>query len=168
MQPTQLPHGLIIEDVLALLVLGGPEDGFGGVGEVAAAQVGGRIGFFPGDVVENLAAELLQGVADGEDDVVGAGDPEGAVGLEDALAAAEPFGVELVVQFRAAGAVPIALVHAHHASGVAGDAAVGEEIGRVGKDAIEPAFGIFGGDGVKEFEAVAVIEANERRIGSVT
>jgi len=39
---------------------------------------------------------------------------------------------------------------------VAGDAAVGEEIGRVSEDGVEPAFGIFGGDGVEQFEAVAV------------
>ena len=119
--------------------------------------MGGRIGFFPGDVVEDLEPELLQGEADGEDDVMGAGDPEGAVGLEDALAASEPFGVELVVPFPAAGLVPIALVDADHLAGVAGDAAVGEEIGRVGENHVEAALGITGGDGVEDFEAVVVI-----------
>lgn len=43
-------------------------------------------------------------------------------------------------------------------SGVAGDAAVGEEIGRVGKDGVEAAVGIFGGNGVEQFKVVAVVK----------
>ena len=70
-----------------------------------------------------------------------------------------------MVQFRSARNVPVALVHLHHFAGVAGDAAVGQEIRRVGKDGVEPALGIFGRDGVEEFEAVAVIEADERGFG---
>ena len=50
---------------------------------------------------------------------------------------------------------------------MAGDAAVGEEIGRVGEDAVETAFGIFGMDGVEEFEGVAVVEADERSVRGV-
>ena len=126
--------------------------------EVAATQVGRRVGFFPGDVVEDFVAKLLQRVTDGEDDVVRAAHPDSTVRFEDALAAAQPFEVELVIQLRAAGLVPVTLVHLHHAPGVAGDAAVGEEIGRVGKDAVEAAFGIFDGDGVEEFEAVALVK----------
>ena len=41
---------------------------------------------YPRNVVEELEAELLHGEADGVDDVGGAGDPEGAVGFENALA----------------------------------------------------------------------------------
>ena len=70
------------------LIFGGPDDGFGGVGEVAAGKIGRRIGFFPGDVVEEFETELLHGEADAENDVRGAADPDGAVGFEDALAAA--------------------------------------------------------------------------------
>ena len=40
-----------------------------------------------------------------------------------------------------------------------------QEIRRVGKDGIEPAVGIFGGDGVEQFEAVAVVETDERGVG---
>lgn len=151
-------HGLVVEEVLALVALGGPEDGFGGVGEVAAGEVGRRVGFLPCDVVEDFEAELLHGVADGEDDVVCAGDPEGAVGLEDALAAAEPFGVEVVVFLRALRLVPGALVHLDHAAGVASDAAVGEEVRRVGEDGVEAAVGMACGDGIEEGEAVALVE----------
>ena len=57
-----------------------------GVGEIAAGEIGRRIGLDPGDVVEELEAELLHGEADGMDDVAGAADPDGTVGLEDALA----------------------------------------------------------------------------------
>ena len=147
--------------MFTFLVAGGPEDGFGGMGEVAAAQVGRGIGFFPGDVVEDFVAELLHGVANGKNDVMGAAHPNGAVGFQNFLAAREPFLVKFVIQFGSAAFVPVAFVHFDHASGVAGDAAVGEEIGRVGKDGIEPAFRIFGGDGVQEFQRVAVIETDE-------
>jgi len=50
------------------------------------------------------------------------------------------------------------VVYLHYATGVAGDAAVGKEIGRVGKDGVEAAGGILGGNGVQQFEAVSVIE----------
>jgi hypothetical protein len=70
-----------------------------------------------------------------------------------------------VVEFRAARFVPAALVHLDHFSGVATDAAVGKKIRRVGKDGVEPAFGIFGGNGVEEFEGIAVIETDKGMVG---
>ena len=151
-----LTHVLVIEVVFRFPGFGGPDDSFGGVGEVTAAQVGGRIGFLPGDVVEDFEPELLHSVADGENDVMGAGDPDGAVGFEDALAASEPFGVELVVFLRASGFVPIAFVHFNHFAGVAGYTAVGEEVGRVGENHVEPAIGVLLVDGVEDGEGVAV------------
>src|SRR6266850_288132 len=44
---------------------------------------------------------------------------------------------------------------ADHFAGVAGDAAVGEEVGRVGEDEVDGGFGDLG----EEFEAVAVVDA---------
>ena len=49
-------------------------------------------------------------------------------------------------------------VHLDHFAGVTGDAAVGEEIRRVGEDGVEAAFGIFGGDGVEQFQTVSMIK----------
>lgn len=145
--------------MFTLLILRRPQNGFGGMGEIAAAQVGRRIGFFPRNVVEDFVAELLHGVADGKDDVMRAADPDGAVGFQNALAAFEPFGVEFVIKFRAARNIPVAFVHPDHFSGVATDAAVGKEIGRVGKDGVEAAFvAVFIINGVEEFEAVAMIK----------
>jgi hypothetical protein len=46
-------------------------------------------------------------------------------------------------------------VDGDHFAGVAGDAAVGEEVGRVGKDEVD---GIFQNGG-EDFEAVALVEA---------
>jgi hypothetical protein len=40
---------------------------------------------------------------------------------------------------------------------------VGQEIRRVGKDGVEPAIGIFGVDGVQQFEGIAVIEPDAAR-----
>src|SRR6266702_2999114 len=89
-------HELVIEDVARFGVFGGPDDGFGRVGEITAGKIGRRIGLDPGNVVEELEAELLHGEADGMDDVGGAGDPDGAVGLQDALAGSKPGSVEFV------------------------------------------------------------------------
>ncbi len=148
-------HELVIEGVARFGVFRGPDDGFSGMGEVAAGEIRRRIGLDPGNVVEELEAELLHGEADGMDDVGGAGDPEGAVGLQDALAGGEPGAVEFVIGIRAFGFVPVAFVDADHASGVAGDAAVREEIGRVGEDEVDGGFGDF----FEDFEAVALEDA---------
>lgn len=151
-------HVGVIEAVAALLVLSGPENRLGGVREVAAGEVGRGIGLLPRDLVEHFHAELLHGVTDGEDDVVRAADPHCAVGLEQGLAALEPFGVEFVVEFGAAGFVPRALVHLHHLAGMAGDAAVGEKVGRIGENHVEHAVRVLGAEGVHHLEAVAVVE----------
>ena len=149
-----LLHQFVIEFVAGLFVARGPDDGFGGVGEIAAGEIGRRIGLDPGNVVKEFEAELLHGEADGMDDVAGAADPDGAVGLEDALAGGEPGRVELMIGIGAARAVPVAFVDADHASGVAGDAAVGEEVGRVGEDEVDGG----GGNGGEDFEAVALVD----------
>src|SRR5882724_10366315 len=55
----------------------------------------------------------------------------------------------------AAGFVPFAFIDADHFAGVAGDAAVGEEVGRVGEDEVDGRFGDLG----EEVEAVAEVDA---------
>ena len=81
-----------------------------------------------------------------------------------------------MVQFRSARNVPIPFIHLDHLARVAGDAAVGpafaqklrpgrQEIRRVGKDGVEPAVGIFGRDGVEEFQTIAAIKTDERGVG---
>ena len=74
-------HELVIKGVARFGVLRGPDDGFGRVGEITAREIGRRIGLDPGNVVEELEAELLHGEADGMDDVGSAGDPDGAIGF---------------------------------------------------------------------------------------
>ena len=126
------------------------------MGEIAAGKIGRRIGLDPGNVIEKLEAELLHGEADGVDDVRGAGNPDGAVFFEDALAGGKPGAVEVMVGVGAFGFVPLAFVDGDHFAGVAGDAAVGEEVGRVGEDQVDGIVGNF----FEEFEAVAVVEAD--------
>jgi len=148
-------HEFVVEGVAGFFVARGPDEGFGGVGEIAAREIGRRVGLNPGDVVEELEAELLHGEADGVNDVGGAADSDGAVGFEDALAGSEPGAIEFMIGIRALGFVPIAFVDADHAPGVAGDAAVGEEVGRVGEDEVDGGFG----DECEEFEAITLVEA---------
>jgi hypothetical protein len=87
--------------------------------------------------------------------VDGIADPEGAVRFENALAGGEPGAIEMVVGVGAAGFVPFAFVDADHAPGVAGDASIGEEVGRIGEDEVDGGFR----DEGEEFEAIALVEA---------
>src|SRR5579863_4890467 len=89
-------HQFVMEGVARLFIFRGPDDGFGGVREIAAGKIGRWIGFDPGNVVQELEAELLHGEADGMDHVAGAADPDGAIGLEDALAGGEPSAIEFM------------------------------------------------------------------------
>jgi hypothetical protein len=59
---------------------------------------------------------LLHGEADGMDDVGGTADPDGAVGLENALAGSELGAIEFVIDFGGFGFVPSAFVNADHAA----------------------------------------------------
>lgn len=59
-----------------------------------------------------------------------------------------------MVGFGALGLVPIAFVDGDHFAGVAGDAAVGEEVGGIGEDEVDGGFGELG----EEFEGVGVVE----------
>jgi len=145
-------HQLIVEGVAALFVFCGPDDGFGGVGEIAAGEIGRRVGLDPGDVVQEFEIKLLHGEADGMDYVACAADPNRSVGFEDALTGGEPCAVEFMVGVGAARTVPIAFVDADHAAGVAGDAVVGEEVGRVGENQVHAGFWDF----CEDFEAVAL------------
>ena len=79
--------------------------------EIAAGKVGRRIGLYPGNVVQKFEAELLHGEADGVDNVGGAGNPDGAVGFEYALAGGEPGEVEFMVGIGTFGFVPVALMN---------------------------------------------------------
>lgn len=99
---SELFHFGVVEGVAALAVLRGPENRFGGMSEIAAGEIWGRIGLHPGDVVQELESELLHGEADGMNDVAGAADPDGAVGLEDALAGGQSGAVEFMICFGAA------------------------------------------------------------------
>src|SRR6185437_11550234 len=74
------------------------------------------------------------------------------VGLENALTSGEPGAIKFVIFGCAAGAVPSAFVDGDHASSVAGAAAVGEEVGRVGEDEVDG----FGGECGEDLEAVAM------------
>ena len=69
--------------------------------------------------------------------------------------AGEPSAIELVVGVGAFGFVPIAFVDGDHFAGVAGDAAVGEEVRRVGEDEVDGGFG----DLREDVQAIALVDA---------
>ena len=71
------------------------------------------------------------------------------------MAGGEPGAVKRMIGVRTARFVPFAFIDADHFAGVAGDAAIGEEVGRVGEDEVD---GIFRNGG-EDFQAVAVVDA---------
>jgi len=147
------PHQLVIECVPARLILRRPDDGLGGVYEVATGKVGRRIGLNPGNVIQQLHAELLHGETHRVNHVAGAADPDGAVGLEHTLAGGEPSAVELMVEVEPPGLIPRALVHGNHFARVAGDAVIGKKIGRVGENQVDAIWG----NGGENLQAIALI-----------
>ena len=145
-------HGFVVEGVAAFGVFRGPDNCFGGVGEIAAGKIWRRIGLDPRNVVEKFEAELLHGETDRVNYVGGAADPDRAVWFQDALTGSEPCSIEFVIFFGALGFVPRAFVYADHASCMASDSAIGEEVGRVGEDYVNA----FLGHGGKDLQAIAL------------
>ena len=62
MPPVELFHQLVIEKVGLFLVLSRPNDKFRGIREVAAGDIGRRVGFDPRDDVQNLETQFIEGV----------------------------------------------------------------------------------------------------------
>ena len=80
-------HGAVIKIVARLGIFCRPDYRLCRVGEVAAGEIGRRIGLFPADMVQQFHVQLLHGKADGVDDMMRARDPNRAVGLEQGLTA---------------------------------------------------------------------------------
>ena len=134
------PHLVVVERVLvpaSLARLARPQDDLGGVGERATPQVGWGVGLLPDDVVEESEPVSQEGHADDGIDVEGSRHPDSACGLQHSVALGRPLFVELVVCIDSPALVPVAFVHADHASPYAGDASVGQQVGRVGPHAID-------------------------------
>ena len=83
-------HGLVVEGVAGVLVLGRPDQGLVGVGEAPAAEVRHGVGLAPDHVVQDPVAQVLQDRADPEDVVVAADHPERAVVLQHAARRGQP------------------------------------------------------------------------------
>jgi len=163
-----LLHVRVIEFVARLGIFRGPDDGLGCVREVAAGKIGRGIGLHPGNIIKQLESELLHGEADGMNHVARAAYPDGAVRFQHALAGGEPLAIELMnlvipdpnrVKIGAGQFVPIALVDAHHAAGVARDAVVREKIRRVGENQVDRVRRNLGED----FQAIALINFDAMR-----
>ena len=115
-------HRLVVEGVARVGARRRPDQRLMGIGEAAAAEIRHRIGLAPDDVVENPEAEILQDGADAEDVVIGADDPQRAIGLERAAAFGEPGARERVVVGEARELVPVVVDAHRRGSGRAGAA----------------------------------------------
>src|SRR5215207_548605 len=67
------------------------------MGEGCVEGVRRWVWFRPRNLVYDLESHRLQGETEAEDDVVGAGNPDGALGLEDAARLLKPPDVEPVI-----------------------------------------------------------------------
>ncbi len=141
--------------MLAFRGFGGPQNGFGGVGKVAAGQIGRRVDFVPGDVVEDFVVQHLQSVADAVDIVGSPCDPKRTVRLQNAAALVQPEQVETVVADDTLRFVPAAFVHAHHAPTNTGNAAIGQEVRRVSENHL---YGLVA-HSAQQFQRIGLIQA---------
>ena len=87
-----------------------PNDELGRISEVAAGDIGRRIRFCPRHHVENLETQFGKAIGYGEDVVIGAGNPDGAVFLQFVAAEAYPALVEVVDFLGCATTIPFTLV----------------------------------------------------------
>lgn len=106
----QLLHQFVIESMGTLSALACPNDELGRIGEVAAGNIGRRIRFCPRHDIKNLKAQLGEAIGNGEDVVVGAGNPDGTVVLQLIAAEAYPALVEVVDFLGCATMIPFTLV----------------------------------------------------------
>ena len=133
----EMAHEVVVIVMWHLQRLAGPDDELGGIGEVAAGDVGWRIGLGPCDDVESLETQLDELLLHAEDVVVGARNPYRGIRLHVITTGLDPAIVELVHLLGRLGLVPVALVHTYHVPALIANAAPGEEIRRVGKHHVE-------------------------------
>src|SRR5215211_1124417 len=96
-------YELVVEGMSRFASLARPKERFVGVGEGGVAGVGRGVGFLPCYGIYEVQFHGLQGETEAEDDVVRAGDPDGAPGPEEAARFLEPPDVEPVVPFEPQG-----------------------------------------------------------------
>ena len=118
--------------------------------------------------LHTLEAQFGEAVGYGEDVVIGAGNPDGAVLLQLVAAKAYPSLVEVIDFLGRAASVPFALVDADDFASLHRYSIVGEEVGRVGKYHVEMEIELreqFKGIAMKEGEVTgrrAVVRGNHR------
>lgn len=131
-----------------------PDDQLGRMREETTGEVRAGVGLVPGDGVEQMVAQLLHRKAERKDDVLCARDPDGPGRLENATAGRKPTAMELVIGTQAGGGIPLSFVDRHPAARLAGGAAVGQVVGRVGKDQVDRACR----NPIEQLQAVALDE----------
>src|SRR5688572_8839134 len=77
------------------------------VREAATTELRHRVRFAPDYIVEDPETEILQDIAQAENVVVTADDPDGAVGFEYASCGHEPFAGKFIIGFQALELVPV-------------------------------------------------------------
>jgi hypothetical protein len=112
-----------------------------GVGEGCVEGVRRWVWFRPRNLVYDLESHRLQGETEAEDDVVRAGDPDGALGFEDAARLLQPPDIEPVILSEPHGPVPGTLVHRGELAALDRNAASGKSVRRVGEDHVHAARG---------------------------
>ena len=147
----QRAHRVMVERVARPALLLSPEQGLVSIREPDPPEVGHGIGLNPDDIVEDPVAEILKDRADPVDVVIGADDPQGPGGLQDAPAGVQPSAGEGVVLRETAKLVP-AVVHRVDPGLIGPPEFVAQlqVVGGVREHQVHPGFG----QAWKEFEAI--------------
>ena len=90
-------YEVVVEGISRTASLPRPEQCLVGVGKGGVEGVRRRLWLRPCNLINDLAPHRLQGETEAEDDVMRAGNPDGALGLEDAPRLLQPPDVEPVI-----------------------------------------------------------------------
>ena len=119
-----------------LIILLCPKDSLRTMGETAAREVGWRIRFLPRYIVDDFKALLVQCNPNTVNIMESAADPYRSIGSKNRFTEPYPVAVKFMFGFEWSAFVPFPLVHRDHATRMAGDTIVAEEIRRIGKNHI--------------------------------
>ena len=100
-------HGFVIERVTGFAVVRGPEQDFMGIGKPAATEIRHRVGLAPDDIIEHPEPGVLEHGANTVDIVIGADDPDRAIGFQHSPCLIQPGVGKSIIGGKSVKLVPV-------------------------------------------------------------
>ena len=111
----------------------GPYYLFGRIGKVSAREIGGRVGFFPGNHIQYFKTQFVQYLPQRKDIMHRPANPYRGIILHFIPHQRKPLPVKVVDKIKTSRLIPIAFVHAYYLATLYRQSVVRQKIRRVGK-----------------------------------